>query len=279
MDASAVYPFADLALARRLERTEASSNAACVEARAVLEPAAGAAWIEVAGAYAMFDGPDSFLTQTFGLGVFDPVDMAVLETLETFFSERGAPVYHEVSPLASAVIPLLVARGYQPVEFTNVLYRPVDGTTAGASADFCVRRIAPDEAARWADTAAQGWSEDPDAAAFMRTYGELLVRASGMNCFVAEREGTAVAAGGLGIYGRVAILAGASTVPAARGRGAQRALLEARLRCAADQGCDLAMMGTAPGSASQRNAERQGFRIAYTRVKWGRPSRYVDPET
>ena len=33
-------------------------------------------------------------------------------------------------------------------------------------------------------------------------------------------------------------------------------------------GCDLAMMGAEPGSSSQRNAERQGFRIAYTRTKW-----------
>jgi hypothetical protein len=41
-----------------------------------------------------------------------------------------------------------------------------------------------------------------------------------------------------------------------------------RLRFAADQGCDLALMGALPGSASQRNAERQGFRIAYTRLKW-----------
>jgi hypothetical protein len=28
------------------------------------------------------------------------------------------------------------------------------------------------------------------------------------------------------------------------------------------------MMCAQPGSASQRNAERQGFRIAYTRIKW-----------
>jgi len=27
-------------------------------------------------------------------------------------------------------------------------------------------------------------------------------------------------------------------------------------------------MGALPGSPSQRNAERQGFRIAYTRNKW-----------
>jgi GNAT superfamily N-acetyltransferase len=72
---------------------------------------------------------------------------------------------------------------------------------------------------------------------------------------------------GLTVAG-VALLAGASTVPEHRKRGAQLALLDARLRYAAEHGCDLAMMGAAPGSASQRNAERHGFRIAYTRIKW-----------
>ncbi len=28
------------------------------------------------------------------------------------------------------------------------------------------------------------------------------------------------------------------------------------------------MMGAQPGSTSQRNAEREGFRIVYTRIKW-----------
>ena len=44
--------------------------------------------------------------------------------------------------------------------------------------------------------------------------------------------------------------------------------LESIMRLAAEQGCDLAMMCALPGSASQRNAERHGFRIAYTRIKW-----------
>jgi predicted acetyltransferase len=66
----------------------------------------------------------------------------------------------------------------------------------------------------------------------------------------------------------VAVLVGASTVPEARRRGAQLALLGARLRYAADNGCDIAVMGAQPGSGSQRNAERQGFRVAYTRTKW-----------
>jgi hypothetical protein len=53
-----------------------------------------------------------------------------------------------------------------------------------------------------------------------------------------------------------------------RRHGLQAALLEARLRYAFERGSLLAMMVTEAGSQSQRNAERQGFRIAYTRTKW-----------
>lgn len=50
--------------------------------------------------------------------------------------------------------------------------------------------------------------------------------------------------------------------------GLQTALIETRMQYAFDQGCDLLMIVVEPGSDSRRNAERNGFRIAYTRVKW-----------
>jgi GNAT superfamily N-acetyltransferase len=90
-------------------------------------------------------------------------------------------------------------------------------------------------------------------------------------CFVAEWEGYPIAAAAIAIHDGVALLAGASTDPVFRGRGAQAALLETRLGYAASVACELAMMGALPGSASQRNGERQGFRIAYTRIKWQLP--------
>ena len=40
------------------------------------------------------------------------------------------------------------------------------------------------------------------------------------------------------------------------------------LRYAFEHGYRLAMMVAEAGSQSQRNAERKGFRIAYTRTKW-----------
>jgi len=37
-----------------------------------------------------------------------------------------------------------------------------------------------------------------------------------------------------------------------------------QLATAQEQGCDLALTITSPGSDSQRNMERSGFRLAYT---------------
>jgi len=60
----------DHSLAGRLEQAEAVANARFVETRAQLMPDSGAEWIEVAGAYAMYDGARSPCAQTFGLGLF-----------------------------------------------------------------------------------------------------------------------------------------------------------------------------------------------------------------
>jgi hypothetical protein len=266
------YPFSDLALARRLERTEAKGNADFVEARARLFPDSGAEWIEVAGAYAMFDGLHSPCTQTFGLGMFDEVGAPELEQLEAFFQSRGAPVHHEISPMADAgLFTMLSARGYHPIEFTSNLYRPLSSNTDLAIArndQIQVRIIAKSEQELWAQTSARGWSEHEEFGDVMLEFSRLGAARQGALCFLAERNGQPIATGSLFIHEGVALLAGASTIPTARNQGAQLAVLESRLRYAVEQGCDLAMMGALPGSTSQRNAERQGFRIAYTRIKW-----------
>ncbi len=266
------FPLVDLALARRLERTEALLNVAFVEARAALEPELNAAWTEVAGAFAMFDGAGSPLTQSFGLGLFEQVGAAQMQALESFFERRGAEVFHEISPLADpSLLSLLNERGYQPIEFTSVLFRPIAVAIDSAlprDEQIIVRCIDPGEEDLWARTAAEGWGDTAEVAAFVRKLGGVAARSKGSLSLVAESAGKPIASASMGLGDRVAILAGASTIPKARNRGAQKALLEARLRIAAERGCDLVMMGAHPGSTSQRNAERQGFRIAYTRIKW-----------
>jgi hypothetical protein len=68
------------------------------------------------------------------------------------------------------------------------------------------------------------------------------------------------------IHGEVAMLAGASTLPAYRNRGIQSNLAQVRLHHAATVGCKLATMGAVPGTSSHRNAERLGFRVAYSKL-------------
>jgi hypothetical protein len=266
------FPFVDLALARRLERTEAKSNASFVDARARLFPDSGARWIEVAGAYAMFDGTTSPLTQTFGLGLLEPIAPAQMEVLEEFFLLRGAPVLHEVSPLAgTALLTLLNERGYRPQEFTSVMFRPIRGGVrlpGTPNQRIQVRLAREEEQELWAQTAAKGWGASAELGDFMLTIGQVSARAEESNSFLAELDGKPIATGGLIIWDNVALLAGASTIPDARKQGAQLALLERRLEYAVARGCDLAMMCAEPGGSSQRNAERNGFRIAYTRLKW-----------
>jgi GNAT superfamily N-acetyltransferase len=261
--------FSDLELSRRLERAEGHACAGFAKARNRLFPESGAAWMECAGAVAVFDGVDSPVTQSFGLGIFEKLSPATLDVMERFFLDRGAPVFHEVSPLAGvSALDLLCVRGYRPVEISSVLYRPVE-KRAPAHVGITVRVIGPEEAPLWADISARGWAhEHPELLPFLVQLGAIAAARKDSPCFLAELDGKPGAAGVLSIHEGVALFAGSSTIPELRRRGLQAALLEERMRYAFDHGCDLAMMVAGAATNSQRNAERKGFRIAYTRTKW-----------
>lgn len=119
--------FSDKSFSQKLERAEARTSVDIVESRKILFPEVGAEWIEVAGVYAMFDGAESPLTQTFGLGVCSEITNVELDEIEAFFKRRNAPVFHEVSPMADAsLLGLLNERGYHPVELTSIMFRALD---------------------------------------------------------------------------------------------------------------------------------------------------------
>jgi GNAT superfamily N-acetyltransferase len=268
--------FIDQGLAQRLERTEGAACAGFVEVRQRLSAEAGAEWRDFDGTYAMFDGAGSPMTQTFGLGLAAPADADRLAAIERFFADRGADTLHEVSPLAGVeAIARLVDRGYRPIELSTVLVRPLagerDGEPAAAPAAGLAARVCGDgegERERWIATSVAGWSEIPELAGEMDAIARAASQNPRMVNFLVERGGEPIATGSLAIHDRIALLAGASTIPASRGLGAQGLLLATRLEEARRRGCEIAMMVASPASTSQRNAERRGFRVAYTRTKW-----------
>ena len=260
----------DVDLARRLERTESTICSSYVEPRNRVANV-GAAYRDFDGTGAVFDGVDSPLTQTFALGLFAPVGDAELAAIEAWFAERGAATNHEVSPFAGvATLQLLVARGYKPIELSTVLVQPISDRTE-YTGPLTVRAIDPDvDGQVWGDTSCAGWVRDPTFAPVMRAVVDANIANRTVAQYLVERDGEPIATGSLGICGDVALLAGASTIPSARGQGAQAALLAKRLADARARGCTAAMMVADVGSTSQRNAERNGFRVAYTRTKWHR---------
>ena len=265
--------YSDKTLSQKLERAEAQANADFVDTRARLQPDSGATWIEIGGAYAMFDGVESPCTQTFGLGIFEKTTDEHLDEIEAFFRERGAPVFHEVSPMTEfSLMALLCERGYRPIELTSVMYRDLAGVIesgARSNPGITTRPIAHDEVDLWAATSAAGWATEHESLAdFMYTFGRINAQCNGSHPYLAELDGKPISTGMMFVHEDVAILAGASTIPEGRNNGAQNALLFVRLKMASELGCTLAVMGALPGSQSQRNAQKNGFNIAYTRTKW-----------
>jgi GNAT superfamily N-acetyltransferase len=262
--------FSDLATSQRLERAEGFACAQHAEAHRRLKPDCGAEWMQCGGAIAVFDGVESPITQSFGLGIFDPLTPEILVTIEGFFTKCDAAVFHEVSPFAGAeAFALLCTRGYKPAELSNVVFQEVKKPPSADTNNIHVRVTGPEEAKLWSEISTRGWSHDhPEFAGFLTELGEIVAAREHTVCFLAEFDGVPGAAGALCLHDGVALFGGSATVPELRRRGLQSALLRERMRYAFEHNCDLAMMAAMPGSDSQRNAERAGFRIAYTRTKW-----------
>jgi GNAT superfamily N-acetyltransferase len=261
--------FADLALARRLEGHEGFGIASSTETLNRLQPELGATFEVIAGAYAIFAGRESPISRAIGLGMNSPVTVVDVERVEEFYRSRQAPALIDLCPLADASLKsLLNERGYQLGEFNNSWFQPLAGYQAEdvPAAGVSVREAAAEEADVWIRAVSGGFSEREELMDAELEIATVFFQEAETRCFLSFVDGKPAGGGALFIHEREAGLFSGSTLPAARGRGAQTALLHARLRAAREAGCDLAIIKTTPGTTSQRNVQRAGFQLAYTKV-------------
>ncbi len=260
-------PFATLALARRLEAADAYFKLSYAEAQSRLRPELDTETLEAAGGCAAYVGPGSPLNRAVGLGMSGPVSADELERVEELFHSRGEMARVELCPLADpSLLNLLNRREYRLAEFKNVWARRLEAGKAFPTSTIKVEAVEPKQADLWIRTVAQGFTGRDEL-----TPGDLAIPTptfymSTAACFLAWMDGEPVGGGAMATHKGLASFFSASTRPAFRGRGAQTALLHARLAAAAEAGCDLALVHTSPGNTSQRNVERAGFRLAYTKI-------------
>jgi hypothetical protein len=255
---------ADIRLARRLEAAEATNARGCNQGQP------GGAMLDVAGGVAIFAGRESPLTQAIGLGLSGPVSQAEFDALEDFFRFRETRVSVELCPLASPeLVQMLGERGYRLTEFNNVLVRPLGGELGTSPAG--IRRAEPGEADLWSRIVGEGFFEQPDLTAEEMDVGRTIFNMYGAMCYLAFPPGGELAGGAaMALRDGVATMFADGVAARFRRQGLHGGLIAARLRDAASAGCDLATASTLPGSTSQRNYERAGFQVVYTKTTFVR---------
>ncbi|WP_418514458.1 GNAT family N-acetyltransferase [Deinococcus sp. RM] len=190
-----------------------------------------------------------------------PLVEADLLAFETFSAAHDMPTtLHLLAPSVNDALPLLTARGYT---LTYVLHAYTHDLRDLPPAPTLAVRCS-DDPDGWAALSAQGFG--PGSEAVMRVVAHL----PDTGLYQAHVDGQPAGTAALSLTEGVAALFGTSTLPGRRGLGAQTALLAARLHAAHAQGAGLASVFATPGSASERNIRRAGFRLTTLRLTFTR---------
>lgn len=263
--------FIDKTLARRLEAAEELPQVRYVELYQELWPDVKAVSAEICAGHMCYCGADSPIGRAVGLGLERELKQDDLERVEEFYHSRGVPAQIDVTPLHDgAVFELLRQRGYGIAELNNVLWRRLrhDDTYPEQVGGFEIRQGTSNEADSFAEIAARCFDEQGEHSEEFHRMLAPLFRMPGAVSFMATVAGQPAAVGsGLIIPDyKIVALFGAGTLPEFRRRGIQTSLLVERLKLAAEADCEIAVIVTQGGTLSQRNAERLGFRVAYSKA-------------
>jgi GNAT superfamily N-acetyltransferase len=262
--------FVDKTLARRFESCEEMPQMLYARMFQQTRPDIGAAEEEICGGHMIFAGLGSPIGRATGVGLDREFTAGDLDRVEEFYRAHQAPSQVDLCPMHSpAVFELFKERGYGIAELNNVLYRKLDPPEdfPPPPAECEIRPSRATEADQAGAIVENAFFPDGAPEAFRGLIAPFY-QMEGALAFVATVEGKLVACGtGLVIpEHKVFALCGAGTLAQFRGRGLQTALLRARMAAALKAGCEFAVVVTQGGTTSQRNAERLGFQVAYSKV-------------
>ena len=221
------------------------------------------------------DPTGGYWSKSLGFGVTEPVcERLVADVLDVYRSN------------GDSVATLQIAEDVLPADWDAVCRRrglvrsntwakcllPLAEPVHEAPTRLRVGRVDAADLATWARTLGAGFGmpDDPALVAFMA--GGVAAEPR-FQPWAAWDGDTIVAAANLFVSGEIVALAGASTLPGARGQGAQSALTRARLLAAREIGARWASFETwipGPGghNPSLSNMLRIGFEVAYERPNW-----------
>jgi GNAT superfamily N-acetyltransferase len=218
---------------------------------------------------AIFAGGGSPATQGLAMGLRGPVTADQLDAIEAHLRPSGAgPRQLEVCPFADpGLFALLAGRGYRVNEWQLVWTRPVpNAPEPPPPPDLVVRRVERGEEELYCRVVLEGFLETPNVPDSAIALMLPAAFAEGYELYLALSGDEPIGGASLCVSDGVAFVNGSGVRPAFRRRGAQGALIRARLDRARALGCSMACSNTQPGTASRRNMERHGFSVEYPKI-------------
>ncbi|HEV2676280.1 MAG TPA: GNAT family N-acetyltransferase [Aliidongia sp.] len=269
-------------IARRLEAAEALHVTRQAGTYARLHPDSNARTVAIGSGVAIVTDAafGRKLNHVVGLGMGSPITPDDLVAIERLYHPRGLPAEIDLCPHAdSGALDVLVERGYRVNAFSNSFGRVLSDADLAppASPGIEIRRVDAALAELFIAECVAGFSVQAQRrpAALLEILARIALERADTTLFLALIGGTVAGSAGTALLetadGPVAHLHIASTRPDHRGRGVQAALLQARLADARRAGLDLASISVRPTNTSARNAERAGFRLAFTKPTFSRP--------
>ncbi len=194
---------------------------------------------------------------------------AIPEILD-FFRSRGIRARFEIGPaeLTSALaLQLAIERvGVERIE--SVVYAPIDALVTPRATPVVVRPSPFEEMDLFLELWARGFALPEFLSSDVKRMRAAWFSVPGVERYLALLDGEPIACGGLYLHGEVGYLCFSATLPEARGRGAQSALIARRWRDASAAGCRHVISTTPFGGTSQANMERAGMRTAHSMGIW-----------
>ena len=275
------HPATTLEIVRAFEQAEAAHLQQQIGALKQLAPELDPVALPINGGVAALTA--SRLTRKLnhvgGAGMHDPLDRASLDRLTEAYRLRGMACEIDLCPQSHpSTLEMLTAAGFQVNAFSNSFWRDLTAPAAAlAPPNIRVRDIAATEHEAFVEASVEGFGAQPHPRPLELL--TLLARCATIRAdtrlYAAELDGEWVATSALALLqtdlGPVALLYLTCSRPSARGRGVQAALLCHRALEAQRLGAKIAVLDARPGTSSGRNAERSGFRIAYTKPTFRSP--------
>ncbi len=262
----------DLRLAQRVERLEALNLADYALTQAQRVPGSNAAMLPIGDGIAAFSRADWPVNAAAGIGMGNNAFQSEqLDELEAFYSQFNVEPRVVVCPFTDRdLLQQMGRRGYYIAQFMNVHVRDIkpDDRVAQDMHGIDVTVAGDEDTDAWALVnvrSGRGEDDIPDDDKWL-ALARIAIARPCVTGYIAWVDGKPAGAAAMCMRDGVATCFSTSTHPAYRRRGVQAALIRARLAHAFQAGCDIAIVTTSPGSDSQRNVQRYGFDVSYTRV-------------